>query len=84
MITKEQIMNAINYQHIVNQCKSSSNNLRKGQMIFNECYRIYGDVVSQVQFVDKVDCFYNDGCIDDFLNKLVERLSKNHMKEISY
>ena len=83
MTTKEQILSAINYPYIVNQCNSSSNtnNLRKGQMVFNACYRIYGDVVSQVQLIDKVDCFYNDNYIDNFLDKLSERLSKKYTKE---
>ena len=35
---------------------------------------VYG-VVRAVQFVDGVDCFYNDGEIDNFLDKCLKRIN---------
>ena len=45
---------------------------RKGQFVFNYIDEIYG-VARHVQFVDHVDCFYNDGQIDSFLRCVVDR-----------
>lgn len=39
---------------------------RQGQFVFNYIDQIYG-VARTVQFVDKVDCFYDDDKIDDFI-----------------
>lgn len=39
---------------------------RKGQAVFNAVDDLYG-VARTVQFVDGVDCFYDDSRIPDFL-----------------
>lgn len=39
---------------------------RQGQFVFNYIDQIYG-VARTVQFIDNVDCFYDDDKIDDFL-----------------
>ena len=36
---------------------------RRGQFVFNRVDKLYG-VARSVQFVDRVDCFYNDEAID--------------------
>lgn len=83
MITKEQILNAINYPYIVNQCNANSNTnkLRKGQAVFLACYRLYGNVVEDVMHIDKVDCFYNNALISKFLDKLADRLNEQNKVE---
>ncbi len=40
---------------------------RKGQAVFNVIEEKY-DVARTVQFVDGVDCFYDDTKIQDFIN----------------
>lgn len=39
---------------------------RRGQAVFNATEEIYG-VAREVQFVDGVDCFYDDSQIEEFL-----------------
>jgi hypothetical protein len=41
---------------------------REGQFVFNMIDHLYG-IARHIQFVEKVDCFYNDSKIDDFLEK---------------
>ena len=33
---------------------------RKGQKVFNVIEELYGNVARDVQFIDNVDCFYDD------------------------
>ena len=47
---------------------------RKGQFVFNYIEENYGDVAREVQFIDKIDCFYNDDKIDEFIEACYERL----------
>lgn len=53
---------------------------RDGQFVFNYIDEVYG-VARSVQFMDGVDCFYNDGKIDEFIDRcyirLVELLNQN-------
>lgn len=44
---------------------------REGQFIFNMIDQLYG-VARHIQFVEKVDCFYDDSKIDAFLEKAVK------------
>lgn len=46
---------------------------RKGQFVFNFIDANYG-VARAVQFEDKVDCFFRDDKIDEFIEKCAERL----------
>lgn len=48
---------------------------RKGQFVFNYVNMKYGDVARDVQFVDKVDCFYRDDLIEDFTKCVWKRLN---------
>lgn len=45
---------------------------RKGQKVFNFIDENYG-VARAVQFEDRIDCFYNDNNIKDFINAAYER-----------
>lgn len=47
---------------------------RKGQHVFNYMDKVYG-VARSVQFIDGVDCFYNDDEIDNFLDKCLNRIN---------
>ncbi len=51
---------------------------RLGQKVFNVCEDLYGRIARDVQFIDGVDCFYNDQKIDDFLNAVWERLKNDN------
>lgn len=46
---------------------------RKGQFVFNFIDANYG-VARAVQFEDRVDCFYMDNKIDEFIEKCAKRL----------
>ena len=41
---------------------------RDGQFVFNYIDEVYG-VARSVQFVEGVDCFYDDKKIDDFIDR---------------
>ena len=48
---------------------------RKGQFVFNYIDQIYG-IARKIQYIDRVDCFYNDDKIDEFLECAIKRLNK--------
>jgi hypothetical protein len=48
--------------------------IRLGQFVFNYIESVY-DVARQVQFDDKVDCFYLDKNIDEFLECALKRIN---------
>lgn len=48
---------------------------RKGQAVFNVIEERYGEVAREVQFIDKVDCFYVDEDIDTFIDCVWKRIS---------
>ena len=54
---------------------SCPNEWRRGQAVFNLVDK-YTSVARNVQFNDKVDCFYNDTEIDHFLECVWNRLNK--------
>lgn len=47
---------------------------RQGQFVFNYIDQIYG-VARTVQFIDNVDCFYDDDKIDDFLECAIKYIN---------
>ena len=51
---------------------------RKGQFVFNYIEMKYGEVAREVQFVDRVDCFYRDEIIDDFTKCVWKRLTEEN------
>ena len=53
-----------------------SSDWREGQFVFNTIDSLYG-VARTVQFNDKIDCFYDDSKIDQFINACYNRLNKN-------
>ena len=69
-ITPEQVKNVINK---VDKPK----NWRNGQFVFNRVEEIFGSVAREVQYQDKIDCFYLDNKIDQFIEKVCDRLNKN-------
>lgn len=46
---------------------------RKGQFVFNYIDANYG-VARAVQYEDRVDCFFRDDKIDEFIEKCAKRL----------
>lgn len=72
-MTKEELKKEIEEAAIENKPK----NWRKGQFVFNYIDAIY-NVARDVQFIDKVDCFYNDELIDYFIEKATERINQNN------
>lgn len=63
------------YESIWSALKSAPAKLRKGQAVFNTVEELYGEVARDVQFIDGVDCFYDNSQIDNFLEKVYNRLS---------
>ena len=49
---------------------------REGQFVFNTIDSLYG-VARTVQFNDKIDCFYDNSKINQFINACYNRLNKN-------
>ena len=49
--------------------------IRKGQHVFNYIDRKY-KVARYVQFLDNVDCFYNDSNIDMFIDCAIKRINE--------
>lgn len=79
-MTKEELLTLI-------QPNKRPSHIRKGQYIFNwidEHYQIkvhsepnlYISIAREVQFVDKIDCFYDDSKIDAFLDACIKRINK--------
>ena len=58
--------------NLVNQCPKE---WRKGQAVFNVLDRDFGGVARDVQFIDGVDCFYNDELILEFIDCAWKRLN---------
>ena len=50
---------------------------RKGQFVFNYIDEKYAPVARQVQFIDKIDCFYRDDKIDAFIDACALRIDIN-------
>jgi len=48
--------------------------IRKGQAVFNYIEEAYGEVAREVQFIDDIDCFYNDDYILPFIIAVYYRL----------
>ena len=48
---------------------------RDGQAVFNYIDSKYG-VARELQFRHNIDCFYNDSCINEFIEKAVELINK--------
>ena len=77
-MTKEELLSKI-------KPSKRPEHLRKGQYIFNwidEYYQIpehfnfkNGSIARQVQFIDKIDCFYDDSKIDEFLDACLIRIN---------
>ena len=49
---------------------------RHGQFVFNRVEALFGRVAREVQFLDHIDCFYDDTKIDRFLDAVLTRLNK--------
>lgn len=69
MITIEQLKTEIN------QYKEHYPRYRDGQAVFNYIDSKYG-VARELQFIHNIDCFYNDSCINEFIEKAVELINK--------
>lgn len=50
-------------------------NWRQGQFVFNYIESVYGEIAREVQFIDDIDCFYNDEKIDNFIKQSFLRLN---------
>lgn len=48
---------------------------RHGQFVFNRVEELFGEVARKVQFIDHIDCFYDDTKIDRFLDAVLLRLN---------
>lgn len=71
MVTFEEFI-----QDIYTKMGNKPKDWRKGQFVFNHIEENYGDVAREVQFQDKIDCFYNDDKIEEFIEACYKRLNK--------
>lgn len=62
------------YNEVYSAMEDKPNNWRKGQFVFNYIDQKY-KVARAVQFVDGVDCFYNDDAIEQFIVHSVEKIN---------
>lgn len=53
---------------VLTAMKDKPKEWRDGQFVFNYINEVYG-VARYVQFIDGIDCFYNDEKIDQFIDK---------------
>ena len=53
---------------ILTAMKDKPKEWRDGQFVFNYINEVYG-VARYVQFIEGIDCFYNDEKIDQFIDK---------------
>ena len=58
---------------VIEKSKYRHSYLRLGQFVFNYIDANYG-VARAVQFEDRIDCFFRDDKIDDFIEKCASRL----------
>lgn len=63
-------------QEVKSKIKTRPSWSRKGQFVFNYIDEHYG-VARDVQFLDNIDCFYDDEEIDAFIVASYLRLIKN-------
>lgn len=52
-------------------------NWRDGQFVFNTIDKLY-KVARKVQFENKIDCFYNDSKINQFIVACFNEINKNY------
>lgn len=69
MVTLEEFI-----QDIYSKMSDKPKDWRRGQFVFNYIEENYGDVAREVQFQDKIDCFYNDDKIEEFIEACHKRL----------
>lgn len=67
---------------ILEGLKNKPKELRDGQYVFNYINEHY-DVARTVQYVDGIDCFYNDNEIDKFIEVCYERITGKKVINIS-
>ena len=53
---------------VLTSMKDKPKEWRDGQFVFNYINEVYG-VARYVQFIEGIDCFYNDEKIDQFIDK---------------
>ena len=70
MKTLEELKN-----EVMTEAQNRPSYIRLGQFMFNYIESVY-DVARQVQFDDKVDCFYLDKNIDEFLECSLKRINE--------
>lgn len=68
-MTKEELKNIV----FVAMNTMKPKDWRKGQFVFNYIDANYG-VARAAQFEDRVDCFFRDDKIDEFIEKCASRL----------
>lgn len=52
-------------------------NWRDGQFVFNTIDKLY-KIARKVQFENKIDCFYNDSKINQFIVACFNEINKNY------
>lgn len=69
-MTKEELLKELKSQEFPKEW-------RWGQSVFNYMESVY-HVSRKVQFLDGVDCFYNDDIVDEFLDKCLKYINNEN------
>lgn len=64
------------YTEVTSKLKNKPPEWRDGQFVFNYLDQQHGGVATAVQVLDKIDCFYNDSKINDFIAACAKRLAE--------
>lgn len=64
------------HAEVMSKLKNKPPEWRNGQFVFNYLDQQYGGVATAVQVLDKIDCFYNDSKINEFIAACEKRLTK--------
>lgn len=75
MITLEEFRD-----EVLTAMNSKTKNWRDGQFVFNYIDEKYG-VARSVQFIDGVDCFYDDSKIEDFITRSYDYIKNTELSD---
>jgi hypothetical protein len=65
---------------VLTAMNSKTKNWRNGQFVFNYIDEKYG-VARSVQFIDGVDCFYDDSKIEDFITRSYDYIKDTELSD---
>lgn len=61
---------------VMSKLKNKPPEWRNGQFVFNYLDQQHGGIATAVQVLDKIDCFYDDSKINEFIVACAKRLAE--------